>query len=97
MSFLTPFYVLGLSAVIAPLVFHLIRRSPRGEVPFSSLMFLSRDPAATHSAQPAGPSSSALACERRRCACWLLRLRVRLCDRPRAWDSEMSSGDASRS
>ena len=44
MSFLTPLYVLGLSAVIAPLVFHLIRRTPRGEVPFSSLMFLSPTP-----------------------------------------------------
>jgi hypothetical protein len=43
-SFLTPLYVLGLTAVIAPLVFHLIRRSPRGEVPFSSLMFLSPTP-----------------------------------------------------
>ena len=28
----------------APIVFHLIRRSPRGEVPFSSLMFLSPTP-----------------------------------------------------
>ncbi len=44
MSFLTPLYVLGLTAVIAPLVFHLIRRSPRGMVPFSSLMFLSPAP-----------------------------------------------------
>ena len=44
MSFLTPLYVLGLTAVIAPLVFHLIRRSPRGEVPFSSLMFLTPTP-----------------------------------------------------
>jgi aerotolerance regulator-like protein/VWA domain-containing protein len=44
MSFLTPLYVLGISAVIAPLVFHLIRRSPRGEVPFSSLMFLTPTP-----------------------------------------------------
>ncbi len=44
MSFLTPLYVLGLSAVVAPIVFHLIRRSPRGEVPFSSLMFLSPTP-----------------------------------------------------
>ena len=44
MSFLTPLYVLGLAAVIAPLVFHLIRRSPRGEVPFSSLMFLTPTP-----------------------------------------------------
>ena len=44
MSFLTPLYVLGLAAVVAPIVFHLIRRSPRGEVPFSSLMFLSPTP-----------------------------------------------------
>lgn len=44
MSFLTPLYVLGLAAVVAPLVFHLIRRSPRGEVPFSSLMFLTPTP-----------------------------------------------------
>ncbi len=44
MSFLTPLYVLGLTAVIAPLVFHLIRRSPRGEVSFSSLMFLAPTP-----------------------------------------------------
>jgi len=44
MSFLTPLYVLGLAAVIGPLVFHLIRRSPRGEVPFSSLMFLAPTP-----------------------------------------------------
>jgi hypothetical protein len=44
MSFLTPLYALGLLAVAAPIVFHLIRRSPRGEVPFSSLMFLSPSP-----------------------------------------------------
>jgi hypothetical protein len=44
MSFLTPLYVLGISAVVAPFIFHLIRRSPRGEVPFSSLMFLSPTP-----------------------------------------------------
>ena len=33
-----------MAAVAAPIVFHLIRRSPRGEVPFSSLMFLSPTP-----------------------------------------------------
>ena len=44
MSFLTPLYALGVLAVAAPIVFHLIRRSPRGEVPFSSLMFLSPTP-----------------------------------------------------
>jgi hypothetical protein len=41
---LTPLYVLGVLAVAAPIVFHLIRRSPRGEVPFSSLMFLAPTP-----------------------------------------------------
>jgi hypothetical protein len=44
MSFLTPLYLLGALAVAAPIVFHLIRRSPRGEVPFSSLMFLAPTP-----------------------------------------------------
>ena len=44
MSFLTPLYILGLAAVAAPIVFHLIRRSPKGDVPFSSLMFLSPTP-----------------------------------------------------
>jgi hypothetical protein len=44
MSFLFPLYFLGLSAIAAPIVFHLIRRSPKGEVPFSSLMFLSPTP-----------------------------------------------------
>src|SRR5262245_2023738 len=44
MSFLTPLYALGVLAVAAPIVFHLIRRSPRGETPFSSLMFLTPSP-----------------------------------------------------
>jgi hypothetical protein len=44
MSFLAPLYALGLAAVVAPIVFHLIRRSPRGDVPFSSLMFLAPTP-----------------------------------------------------
>jgi hypothetical protein len=44
MSFLAPLYAIGLSAVVAPIVFHLIRRSPRGDVPFSSLMFLAPTP-----------------------------------------------------
>jgi hypothetical protein len=44
MSLLTPFYIAGLLAVAAPLVFHLIRRTPQGEAPFSSLMFLSPSP-----------------------------------------------------
>ena len=44
MSALTPLYLLGILAVAAPIVFHLIRRPPRGEVPFSSLMFLTPSP-----------------------------------------------------
>jgi hypothetical protein len=44
MSFLTPLYILGALAVAAPVVVHLIRRTPRGEVPFSSLMFLTATP-----------------------------------------------------
>jgi hypothetical protein len=44
MSFLTPLYALGLFAIAAPIIFHLIRRTPRGEVPFSSLMFLAPSP-----------------------------------------------------
>lgn len=44
MSFLSPWYILGLSAVLAPIVLHLIRRLPRGEVPFGSVMFLSPTP-----------------------------------------------------
>ena len=44
MSLLTPLYVIGLLAVSLPVVFHLIRRMPRGEFAFSSLMFLSPSP-----------------------------------------------------
>jgi hypothetical protein len=43
-SLLTPLYILGGLAIAAPIIFHLIRRQPRGEVPFSSLMFLSPTP-----------------------------------------------------
>ena len=44
MSFLAPLYLLGALAVIGPIVFHLIRQTPKGEVPFSSLMFLAPTP-----------------------------------------------------
>lgn len=44
MSLLTPLYILGGLAIAAPIIFHLIRRQPRGEVPFSSLMFLAPTP-----------------------------------------------------
>ncbi len=44
MTFLTPLYIAGLLAVGFPLLWHLIRRTPQGQVPFSSLMFLSPSP-----------------------------------------------------
>ncbi len=44
MSFLAPLYALGALAIAAPILFHLIRRTPKGEVPFSSLMFLAPSP-----------------------------------------------------
>ncbi len=44
MSFLAPLYALGLLAISAPLVLHLIRRTPRVKLPFSALMFLKPSP-----------------------------------------------------
>ncbi|QDU41526.1 hypothetical protein Mal4_58940 [Maioricimonas rarisocia] len=44
MSFLTPLYLLGALAVSLPILFHMIRRTPRGRVPFSSTMFLEPSP-----------------------------------------------------
>ena len=44
MSFLTPLYALGLLAVSLPILFHLIQRRPKGQVDFSSTMFLSASP-----------------------------------------------------
>jgi hypothetical protein len=44
MNFLTPLYIAGALAVALPIVFHLIRRTPRNLQPFSSLMFLSESP-----------------------------------------------------
>ncbi|TWT94270.1 BatA domain-containing protein [Neorhodopirellula pilleata] len=44
MSFLAPFYLLGALSVLAPIVFHLIRRQPKGAIPVSSLMFLRPTP-----------------------------------------------------
>ena len=40
MSFLTPLFLLGAAAVVAPILFHLIRRTTRERTRFSSLMFL---------------------------------------------------------
>jgi Mg-chelatase subunit ChlD len=44
MSLLTPLYLLGLAAVALPVVFHLIRRQPRGRRVFSTVMFLEPSP-----------------------------------------------------
>ncbi len=44
MSFLAPLYILGALLVGVPVLLHLIRRRPRGEVRFSSIMFLTPTP-----------------------------------------------------
>ncbi len=44
MSFLAPLFILGALAVAAPILFHLIRRTSKEKVPFSSLMFLQPTP-----------------------------------------------------
>ncbi len=44
MSFLAPLFLLGAATVALPVIFHLIRRSSREKIPFSSLMFLMPTP-----------------------------------------------------
>ncbi len=44
MSLLAPLYFLGALAISLPILFHLIRRQPQGEIPFSSLIFLRPTP-----------------------------------------------------
>jgi hypothetical protein len=44
MGFLVPLYLAGLAALSLPVVFHLVRRTPRGRQDFSSLMFLAPTP-----------------------------------------------------
>ena len=44
MSFLTPLFLIGTLAVALPVLFHLIRRTTRERMPFSSLMFLQASP-----------------------------------------------------
>ncbi len=43
-NFLTPLYLIGLAALAGPLILHLIRRQPREDQVFSSLMFLTPSP-----------------------------------------------------
>ncbi len=47
MSFLAPLFLVGGLAIAAPILFHLIRRSVRDRVEFSSLMFLAPSPPRT--------------------------------------------------
>lgn len=44
MSFLAPLFLAGAAAIALPFIFHLIRRSSRDKVVFSSLMFLEPSP-----------------------------------------------------
>lgn len=44
MSLLAQLYLAGLATITLPLLFHFLRRSPRGVLPFSSLMFLTPSP-----------------------------------------------------
>lgn len=44
MGLLAPLYALAALAVVAPIIFHLIRRQPRSQSEFSSLMFLQASP-----------------------------------------------------
>ena len=44
MGFLAPLYIAGLVGIALPIIFHLIRRTPEGRQPFSSLMFLQPSP-----------------------------------------------------
>ncbi len=44
MSFLTPWFLAAGLAIAFPIVFHMIRRTPKGRVPFSTLMFLTPSP-----------------------------------------------------
>lgn len=44
MSFLAPLYALGALSIALPILFHLIRRRPKAQAEFSSLMFLTQSP-----------------------------------------------------
>ncbi len=44
MGLLTPLYALAALAIVGPILFHMIRRQPQGQMQFSSLMFLTPSP-----------------------------------------------------
>ncbi len=44
MNFLAPLFLLGGLAIAAPFIFHLIRRTSKEKIPFSSMMFLEPSP-----------------------------------------------------
>src|ERR1044071_2994979 len=44
MSFLAPLFLVGAVAIAAPIIFHLIRRTVKERVRFSTLMFLKESP-----------------------------------------------------
>src|SRR5258708_13209607 len=44
MNFLAPLFLVGALAIAAPIIFHLIRRTSREKMTFSSLMFLQPTP-----------------------------------------------------
>src|SRR5216684_8079923 len=44
MAFLTPFFLLGLSAIAIPVLIHLIQREKKRVIEFPSLMFVRRIP-----------------------------------------------------
>ena len=74
MSFLTPLYILGVAAVAAPIVFHLIRRVAQGRGAVQLAHVPVADPAPPDAAEPAGPLAlAALASGRARpagiCVC----------------------------
>ena len=44
MNFLAPLFLAGAAAIALPILLHLIRRTERERIPFSSLMFLKQTP-----------------------------------------------------
>ena len=44
MSFLAPLFLVGGAAILGPILFHLIRRTAKDRISFSSLMFLKPSP-----------------------------------------------------